>query len=112
MKHPTHRARAARARAKYTFYRFYTVPCCAPRTTTADLGISIHLFFWFLRRVPMRLHAFTELAKHKGFGICVMYSEPLPMCFHIKSDRYSLHVEFGGTFCVTGDLLCKAILNF
>ena len=26
----------------------------------------------------MRVHAFTELAKHKGCGICVMYSEPLP----------------------------------
>jgi hypothetical protein len=26
----------------------------------------------------MRLHAFTELAKHKGCGIYVMYSEPLP----------------------------------
>jgi hypothetical protein len=27
-----HRARAARARAKYTFYRFYTAPCGAPHT--------------------------------------------------------------------------------
>ena len=24
----------------------------------------------------MRVHAFTELTKHKGFGMCVMYSEP------------------------------------
>ena len=42
-KTPTHRARAARARAKYTFYRFYTAPCGAPHTTPADLGISINL---------------------------------------------------------------------
>jgi hypothetical protein len=29
--------------------------------------------------VPMRLHYFTELAKHKGFGICILYYyyEPL-----------------------------------
>ena len=75
---PTHGTRAVRARAKYTFYRFYTAPCGAPHTTPADLGILIHLFFWPLRRVPIRVHAFTELAKHKGCGICVMYSEPLP----------------------------------
>ena len=47
----------------------------------ADLGISINLLLeapWHLWRVPMRLHAFTELAKHKGCGVCVWYSEPLP----------------------------------
>ena len=47
---PTHRARAARTRAKYTFYRFYTAPCGAPsvhapHATPADLGISILTVF-------------------------------------------------------------------
>ena len=49
--------------------------CGAPHTTPADIGILIHLFFWFLRAIPMRLHAFTELAKRKGCEICVWYSE-------------------------------------
>jgi hypothetical protein len=90
LKHPTHRAPTRRARAKYTFYILYTAPCGTPQTTPADLEISIHLLLGFMRRVPMRLHACTEPAKHKGCGICVWYSEPLPDestpanmgCFH------------------------------
>ena len=45
LKHPTHRARAARAHTKYSFYRFYTAPYGAPHSTPADLGISMHLCF-------------------------------------------------------------------
>jgi hypothetical protein len=74
----TSRPRGARARAKYIFYRFYTAPCGAPHTTPADLGISIYLFLWPRWAVPMRLHAFTELAKRKGCEICVWYSGQLP----------------------------------
>jgi hypothetical protein len=71
LNNPTHRAHAAGARAKYTFYIFYTrtVPWETGNTTPADLGISIHLFFWFLRCIHARLLAFTELAKHKECGI-------------------------------------------
>jgi hypothetical protein len=31
-----------------------------------------------VRAIPMRLHAFTELAKRKGCEICVWYSEHIP----------------------------------
>jgi hypothetical protein len=40
--------------------------------------VPIHLFLWPLRRFPMGLQAFTELAKHKECGICVWSSEHLP----------------------------------
>jgi hypothetical protein len=93
---------ARRARAKYTFYRFYTAPCGAPHTTPADLGISINLFFWLRRRAPLRLHAFTELAKHKGFGVCVMYSSPFLGYFNSYQERYScreiLHLTANHTY--------------
>ena len=44
------------------------------------MPLDLRALVWDLRGVPMamRLHAFTELAKHEGCGICVMYSEPLP----------------------------------
>ena len=57
---------------------FYSARCGAPQTTPADLGIWIYLFLGDLRAVPMRMHAFTELAKRKGCEICVWYSEHLP----------------------------------
>jgi hypothetical protein len=56
--------------------------CGAPHTTPADLGISINLLLAalaVLRAVPMRLHAFTKLAKRKGCEICVWYSEHFPL---------------------------------
>jgi hypothetical protein len=63
----THRARAARARnTLFTDFIQHPVAHLTPRTP-ADLGISINLLLAAaLRVVPMRRHAFTELAKGKA----------------------------------------------
>jgi hypothetical protein len=72
-------APAWRARVRNTlFYRFYTAPCGAPRTTPADFGISINLLLAARAGRPhasieSSLHAIIELAKRKGCEICVWY---------------------------------------
>jgi hypothetical protein len=54
------------------------------------------LFLGDLRRVPMRLHTFTELAKHKGSGIFLMYCEPSSWdpLIHIKSYSETLSCHY------------------
>jgi hypothetical protein len=49
-----------------------------------------------VRAIPMRLHAFTELAKRKGCEVCVWYSEHfsgLLLKIHIKSYSCILVVQ-------------------
>ena len=51
----------------------------------------------------MRLHAFTELAKHKGCGICVMYSELLP------PELFKIHIKSYTKFSTAVDLVLKVL---
>ena len=54
-------------------------------------------------RVPVRVHAFTELTKHKGCGICVMYSELLP------PELFKIHIKSYTKFSTAVDLVLKVL---
>ena len=104
LKAPTHRARAARARGKYTFYRFYTAPCGAPHTTPADFGISINLLLAAPAGHSNASACFYRTRKAQRVrDLCLVFWphswEPLN---HIKSYRvmYRTHTKF--SICIPG----------